>query len=554
MRSVRAAAQDTFRSLRYRNFRLFFYGQLVSQVGNWMTLVAQTLFVLRITDSGIALGVLAAAQFGPILLLGPWAGLVADRSDKRRLLLVVQTLAMLQSFALAALAFSGEPPVGAVYAVAFLGGITMAFDNPARRSFVVEMVPTDDINNAVSLNSALMTSSRVVGPALAGLAVTTVGFGWAFLGDGLSYLAVLAGLWMMRSDELRPAPVTPKARGQVRAGMRYVRREPVLFVPMVMMAVVGTLSYNFPTVFPLFVIRDLGGTDSTFTLLFSVVSIGSVVGALVTARHAEATVRRVCTASLAYGASMAVMALAPNVPAALAVGVVLGLSSISFLVSSTAIVQTRAAPEMRGRVLALQAMLFLGSTPVGGPIVGWVSEQFGARYAIVLGAVAALGAGLWGLAATRGVGERRGQDLGDLGLEHEQLDRDAVGGPEVEVMPEVALLDRRVRHPVGGQVVGPGGERGGIGHGQRQVVEPGTGLVERPARRPVMVPDAEGHQRAGVDQQAEAGLVRHHPEAHHLRPERGGGAQVGDGQAEVREAGDVGHGASVPDGRAPGGG
>jgi MFS family permease len=553
VRSVRAAAQDTFRSLRYRNFRLFFYGQLVSQVGNWMTLVAQTLFVLRITDSGIALGVLAAAQFGPILLLGPWAGLVADRSDKRRLLLGVQTLAMLQSFALAALAFSGEPPVGAVYAVAFLGGITMAFDNPARRSFVVEMVPTEDINNAVSLNSALMTSSRVVGPALAGLAVTTVGFGWAFLADGLSYLAVLAGLWMMRSEELRPAPVTPKARGQVRAGLRYVRREPVLFVPMVMMAVVGTLSYNFPTVFPLFVIRDLGGTDSTFTLLFSVVSIGSVVGALVTARHADVGVRRVCTASLAYGASMAVMALAPGVAAALVIGVVLGLSSISFIVASTAIVQTRAAPEMRGRVLALQAMLFLGSTPVGGPIVGWVSEQFGARYAIALGAVAAVGAGLWGLAATRGVRERRSQDLGDLGLEHEQLDRDAVRGPEVQVMPEVALLDGRVGHPVGGQVVGPGGERGGIRHGQRQVVEPGPGLVEGSARRPVMVPDAEGHQRAGVDQQAEGGLVRHHPEAHHLRPERGGGVQVGDGQSEVGEAGDVGHGASVPDGRAPGG-
>jgi MFS family permease len=403
MRSVRAAAHDIFRSLRYRNFRLFFTGQLVSQVGNWLTLVAQTLFVLKITDSGIALGVLAAAQFGPILILGPWAGLVADRSDKRKLLLTVQTLAMVQSFAMAALAFSGNPPVGAIYAVAFFGGITMAFDNPTRRSFVVEMVPQEDINNAVSLNSALMTSSRVVGPALAGLAVSTVGFGWAFLGDGLSYLAVLAGLWMMRTEELRPAPVTPKAKGQIREGLRYVRREPVLFVPMAMMAVVGTLSYNFPTVFPLFTIRDLSGTDSTFTLLFSVVSIGSLIGALFTARRTVVSVRRVCLASLAYGATMAVMAVVPNTAAALVVGVVLGLASISFIVSSTAIVQTEAAPEMRGRVLALQAMLFLGSTPVGGPIVGWVAEEFGARYAVGLGAVAALGAGLWGLSATTGL-------------------------------------------------------------------------------------------------------------------------------------------------------
>jgi MFS family permease len=380
MRSLRAAAHDTFRSLRYRNFRLFFYGQLVSQVGNWLTLVAQTLFVLKLTDSGIALGLLAAAQFGPILVLGPWAGLVADRSDKRRLLLIVQTLAMVQSFVLAALAFSGNPPVGAIYAAALFGGVTMAFDNPTRRSFVVEMVPPDDMNNAVSLNSALMTSSRVVGPALAGLLVTTVGFGWAFLGDGLSYLAVLAGLWLMRPSELRPPPVTPKAKGQVRAGLSYVRHSPELFVPMVMMAVVGTLSYNFPTVFPLFTIRDLGGSDATFTMLFSVVSIGSLVGALVFARRTYVGVHRVSGAALAYGVALTAMAFAPNLGVALV------------------------------RVLALQAMLFLGSTPVGGPIVGWVAEEYGARWSIALGAAAALGAGLWGRAVMRGAPTTEGTE------------------------------------------------------------------------------------------------------------------------------------------------
>lgn len=401
MKSLRTATRETFASLAYRNFRLFFVGQGISQVGNWLTLVAQTLLVLELTDSGVALGLLAAAQFGPILVLGPWAGLIADRSDKRRLLLVVQMLAMLQSFLLAALAFSDDPPVGALYAVAVFGGVCMAFDNPARRSFVVEMVPEEGINNAVSLNSALMTSSRVVGPALAGLLVTTVGYGWAFLGDGLSYLAVLAGLWLMRPAELRPAPVTPRARGQVRAGLRYVRREPVLFVPMAMMAVIGTLSYNFQTVFPLFVIRDLGGSDATFTVLFSVVSIGSLVGALVTARRTDMDVRRVSQAAVAYGVTMAAMALAPNVAVAVALGVVLGLASITFIVASTAIVQMKAAPEMRGRVLALQAMLFLGSTPVGGPVVGWVADTFGARYSVGLGAAAALGAGAWGLATVR---------------------------------------------------------------------------------------------------------------------------------------------------------
>jgi MFS family permease len=398
---LRLAAHETFASLAYRNFRLFFAGQGISQVGNWLTLVAQTLLVLKITDSGVALGLLAAAQFGPVLLLGPWAGLIADRSDKRKLLLIVQALAMAQSFALAALVFGGDPPLGALYAVAVVGGVCMAFDNPARRSFVVEMVPPERINNAVSLNSALMTSSRVVGPALAGLLVSTVGYGWAFFADGVSYVAVLAGLWMMRSSELRPAPVTPRAKGQVRAGLRYVRSVPELFVPLVMMAVIGTLSYNFQTVFPLFVIRDLDGSDATFTLLFSVVSMGSLVGALVTARRTDIDVRRVSHAAIAYGITMALVGLAPNVAVVVPMGVLLGLCSITFLVASTAIVQMKAAAEMRGRVLALQAMLFLGSTPVGGPIVGWVADEFGARYSIGLGALAALGAGLWGLAALR---------------------------------------------------------------------------------------------------------------------------------------------------------
>ena len=401
MRAVRAAARETFASLAHRNFRLFFVGQGISQVGNWLTLVAQTLLVLKLTDSGVALGALAAAQFGPVLLLGPWAGLVADRSDKRRLLLVVQAASMVQSFALAALAFSDRPPLAALYAAAVVGGLCMAFDNPARRSFVVEMVPPERINNAVSLNSALMTASRVIGPALAGLLVTTVGYGWAFAADGLSYVAVLAGLWMMRTSELRPAPVAARARGQVRAGLRYVRSVPELFVPMVMMAVIGTLSYNFQTVFPLFVTRDLGGSDASFTVLFSVVSVGSLIGALVTARREDIDVRRVAHAALAYGAVMAVMAVVPGMAVAVPVGIALGLASITFLVASTAIVQIKAVAEMRGRVLALQAMLFLGSTPVGGPIVGWVAERAGARYSVALGAAAALGAGLWGLAVLR---------------------------------------------------------------------------------------------------------------------------------------------------------
>lgn len=407
MVSVRTFTSETFASLRVRNFRLFFGGQLISQVGNWLTLVAQTLLVLELTDSGVALGLLAAAQFGPVLVLGAWGGLVADRSDKRKLLLIVQSVAMAQSFALAALGFMDSPPLAAIFAVALVGGVTMAFDNPARRAFVVEMVPTDAINNAVSLNSTLMTASRVIGPALAGLLITTVGFGWAFLADGLSYVAVLAALLAMRATELHPSPPAKKGRGQVREGLRYARSVPELWIPLVMMAVVGTLAFNFQVVFPLFTIRDLGGTEGTFTVLFSVVSIGALVGALAAARRTTIDIRVVALTAASFGASLALMAVVPDLALAYPAGVLVGMTSIAFLTSSTAIVQICASPEMRGRVLALQAMVFLGSTPVGGPIVGWIAEQAGARVAIAVGAVAALAAGAWGVLAARRVRDGR---------------------------------------------------------------------------------------------------------------------------------------------------
>jgi MFS family permease len=251
------------------------------------------------------------------------------------------------------------------------------------------------------LNSALMTSSRVFGPALAGLLVTSFGFGWAFLGDAISYTAVIAAYLMMRTSELRRAPITPRAKGQVREGLRYARSVPDLWVPLVMMAIVGTLAFNFQVVFPLFVVRDLGGTEATFTLLFSVVSVGSLIGALATARRTSIEVRMVALTAIAFGAALAVMAVAPNEAIAFPVGLFVGVGSIAFLTASTAIVQIRATPTMRGRVLALQAMVFLGSTPIGGPLLGWICEEFGARYGVAVGAVAGLSAGAWGLSVAR---------------------------------------------------------------------------------------------------------------------------------------------------------
>jgi MFS family permease len=412
---------ETFRSFRVRNFRLFFGGQLVSQVGNWLTLIAQTLLILKLTGSGVAVGLLTACQFLPVLLIGPWAGLIADRSDKRKLLLIVQAFAMLQSFALAVFAFLPHPQVAALYAIALAGGVAVAFDNPARRAFVVEMVPEEDVQNAVSLNSALMTGSRVIGPALAGLLIATVGYGWCFLVDGVSYLAVLAGLYLMRSEDLRPAPVTVRAKGQVRAGMRYVRSVPELWIPLSVVALIGTLTFNFQVVMPLFVTRTLGGSDATFTLLYSVISIGSLVGALATARRKTVSLHHVVGTATAFGMAMLALAAAPSVAFAYPLGILLGVTSIAFMTSATAIMQIKADPSMRGRVLALQAMVFLGSTPIGGPILGAICEAFGARVGMATGGAAALVAAGGGLLAARRVSARalvvRGQGALDQDLQ-----------------------------------------------------------------------------------------------------------------------------------------
>jgi MFS family permease len=405
---VRGATNATFRSLRSRNFRLFFGGQLVSQAGNWMTLIAQTLLVLHLTHNGVAVGLLTACQFLPVLLFGAWAGVIADRSDKRKLLIGIQAFAMVQSFALAALAFAGHPPLIAFYLLAFAGGFATAFDNPARRSFVVEMVPEEDVSNAVSLNSALMTGSRMVGPALAGVIIQVAGFGWCFALDGISYIAVIAAYSLMRTRELRPAPVTPRAKGQVRAGFRYVHATPELWIPLVMVAIVGTLSFNFQVVFPLYVTRTFGGNDASFTLLFSTLSFGSVIGALATARRSSVTVRHVIIASTAFGAAMLVFAGAPTLAVAFPLAVLVGATSMTFMTSATAIMQLRAEPQMRGRVLALQSMVFLGSTPIGGPILGAVCDEWGARAGVLVGAIAAFAAALYGgLAVRRGLRESR---------------------------------------------------------------------------------------------------------------------------------------------------
>ena len=400
---LRAGARSTFSSLALRNFRLFFAGQLVSQVGNWLTTVALTLLVLHRTHSGVAVGLLVACQFAPLLVLGSWAGLVADRADKRRLLLFTQVLEMGQSSVLALLAFMHGAPLLAFYATALAGGFILAFDNPARRSFVPELVPERQVQNAVSLNSALMNGSRIVGPALAGLLIVTVGYGWGFAGDAASYLAVLLALGMIRPAQLHRGPVAPRGRGQVREGLRYVRRTPELFLPLAMLAIIGTLTFNFSVVMPLLVERTLRGTDASFTLMYSVLSTGALFGALGAARRRTVDIRMVVGAAAGFGAAMLVFGAVPSLVAGFLVAGAVGFTSVSFMTLCTAIVQVRAHPAMRGRVIALQSILLLGTTPFGGPLLGLICDAFGARAGVALGGVAALAAAGLGFLAGRRV-------------------------------------------------------------------------------------------------------------------------------------------------------
>lgn len=391
----------TFQSLRHRNFRLFFIGQSISNSGNWLTSIALTLFVLRLTGSGIAVGWIAACQYGPIMILSPWGGAIADRSDKRRLLFITQGLEMAQSIALAVLAFHPQPSWTALYAVAIAGGIILALDNPLRRSFVTEMVPLEDRQNAVVLYSMIVNLSRVFGPALAGVLVTSFGYGWCFAVDAVTYLAVLACLAMMRPEELQRVPARPRQAGEVREGLRYLLSIPALLITYAMLAAIGLLAYNFNVTLPLFVTRALRGSDAEFTILYSTLSVGSLLGALWVARRGQVTVRYAIAGAAALGITLLALAAAPSVDIAALVVFVVGMASILYTTSTTALVQVRARPDMHGRLLAIQTIFLVGSSAVGGPISGWVADRFGTRALIAMGGVVCIIAAALGYVADR---------------------------------------------------------------------------------------------------------------------------------------------------------
>jgi MFS family permease len=413
---VRGATRRTFLSLRNRNFRLFFFGQLVSNTGNWLTNVALTLLILHLTNSGLAVGALTAAQFGPILFLSPFAGALADRSDKRRMLFVTQSLEMCQSAVLALLAFMPHPPLAGIYLTAVAGGVFLAFDNPLRRSFVTEMVPPEDRPNAVALYSAIVNSSRILGPALAGLLVVTVGFGWCFTLDAASYVFVLVALGMMRSSELFRVAVGERAKGAVRAGLRYLAGMPHLRIAFVTLAVVGTLGYNLTVELPLLVEHTLHHGDAAFTFLYTVFSCGALLSALIVAQHSLVRIQHILIGAASFGVALLALAAVPNLAVAVPVVFAVGVTSILYFTATTAIVQVEADPAMHGRILALQSVLLIGTAPIGGPLDGAIADVFGARVPLVIGGIASAAVAGWGYLALRR--SRRAADSETPVIEH----------------------------------------------------------------------------------------------------------------------------------------
>ena len=393
---ISSARTTTFASLANPNFRRFFAGQAVSMIGTWMQSVAQAWLVLELTGSGTALGLVVALQTIPVLFGAPYAGLIADRVDKRRLLVGTQAAMGILALALGLLTVTGSVRLWMVYVLAFALGAANAVDNPTRQSFVLEMVGPEFLRNAVTLNSVLVNAARAVGPAVAGTLIATTGVGICFLINAGTFAAVIFALATLDKPALRPSPPAPREAGQLREGFRYVRRTPALLVPLGMMAVVGMLAYEFQVVLPVVARSTYHGGAQAYGYLTAAMGIGAVLGGLGVASRSFVGTKALIWASTIFGGVILLAAAAPNLILACVAMAFVGAGSVGFLAIGNATLQLSASPMMRGRVMALWAVAFLGSTPIGGPIAGYVSQHLGGRAGLVMGGIACLVAAVGG--------------------------------------------------------------------------------------------------------------------------------------------------------------
>jgi MFS family permease len=376
----------TFNSLRNRNYRIYYAGGMVSNVGTWMQRIAQDWLVLELTDnSGVALGITTALQFFPMLLLGPYGGMLADRYSKRKLLILTQGFMGAVALVLGVLDITGLVTVWQVYVLAALLGVGTAVDNPARQSFVVEMVGRDDLPNAVGLNSASFNLGRVIGPALAGLLIEVFDTGPVFIINGLSFLAVIYALTRLRVADLTPAPRAGRGPGQVLEGIRYVRNRPDLMMVMVLVFFVGTFGLNFQITTALMATEEFSKGAGEFGLLGSIMAIGSLTGALLAARRGRPRLRLLLISAFAFGLIEILSGLMPTYVLFAIALVPVGVTALTFITAANSIMQLAVEPVMRGRVMALYMAVFFGGTPIGAPLVGAVGEAFGPRWSLILG-------------------------------------------------------------------------------------------------------------------------------------------------------------------------
>ncbi len=399
--------QATFASLWVRNYRLYFIGQTISQSGTFMQQMAQAWLVLKLTDSGAALGLIAALQNLPILLFAPVGGTLADRFSKRKLLLFTQTAFGLLALILGALVLTGMVQLWMVAACALCFGFINCIDNPTRQSFVVEMVGAPQLRNAVSLNSTMMNLSRIIGPAIAGVLISAIGMPPCFILNGLSYGAVVIMLLAMRTGELYTTVRTGSGKTQIVEGFRYAFSTPIVRHVLVIMAIIGTLTYEFQVSLPLIAEFTFGGNAAAYAALTSALGIGAVIGGIVTASRKSTSFNTLVLAAFLFGLAALLAASMPTLELAVAGVVLLGFCSIYFSSTGNTTLQLSSDPQMRGRIMAWWAMAVLGSTTVGGPIIGFIGQQIGARAGLATGGVAAVVAAGYGILAIQRAAGRR---------------------------------------------------------------------------------------------------------------------------------------------------
>jgi MFS family permease len=403
MSPIQRFRRDTFASLANYNYRLYFFGQATSLIGTWMQTIAQSFLVFHLTGSAVDVGLVVALQTLPVLLLGPYAGVVADRVDKRKMMIILQSLMGVQALVFGVLTITNVISLWQIGILAVLLGLNNTFENPARQTFVLEMVGPKDLRNAVTLNSVLVNAARAIGPAAAGIIIAAGGYGICFLINAASFVAVVISLLKMDTSTLTPSTPTPRAKGQLREGLRYVNGQVGLLVPLVMMAIVGCLAYEFQVSLPVMASRAFHGGSQTYGFMTAAMGVGAVVGGLYAAGRGKTGLASLTKSCVVFAVVIAAAALAPNLTVELIALAAVGAASVTFLAKGNSTLQLAAAPQMRGRVMALWAVAFLGSTPIGGPIVGAVAQYIGPRWGLGLGALACAVAAMIGALVLRRV-------------------------------------------------------------------------------------------------------------------------------------------------------